>query len=444
LASLPGPYAIERHWGIFNPVLDPTNEALYRLLDDFLGEVAALFPDAYVHIGGDENNGVQWNANPRIQAFIREHGLKDDAGLHAWFNRRVFKILARHGRQPVGWDEVLHPDLPKDAVIHSWRGHESLEAAARLGYHGILSNGYYIDLMHPASEHYRNDPLPATTALSVEAQPRILGGEATMWSEWVTPENIDSRIWPRTAAIAERLWSPREVQDVDDMYRRLAIVNSRLDEAGLTQEKGHEAMVRRLAGAQASSDDVQTLRTLVDLVEPVKDYRRGGLQPGVVQGTPLTNLADCARPDSVPARRFAEAVDRFLFRPGSFDRALAAGISQQLGRWDSAGRALAAKPAANDLAAVAQALADLAGAGQDAVQALMSGQAPDNNWVRQCSDRLYRASEPGPAAVEFPIVPSLKLLVAAAAEQDKRIALAPEAWRQYLRSIAFPPEAPSS
>jgi hexosaminidase len=80
LSSLPGPFRIERHWGVFDPVLDPTNEAVYALLEDFLGEMAALFPDPFIHIGGDENNHKEWNANPRIQAFIRDHHLGDDAG----------------------------------------------------------------------------------------------------------------------------------------------------------------------------------------------------------------------------------------------------------------------------------------------------------------------------------------------------------------------------
>ena len=449
LASLPGPYTIERHWGVFNPVLDPTNEALYRLLDDFLGEMAELFPDACVHIGGDENNGVQWNANPRIQAFIREHGLKDNEGLHAYFNRRVSAILARHGKKLIGWDEILHPDLPKDAVVHSWRGHASLDAAARQGYTGILSNGYYINLLYPASDHYLNDPLPATTTLSVEEQRRILGGEATMWSEYATPENIDAVIWPRTAAIAERLWSPREVRDVDDMYRRLAVVGVRLEEAGLLHEKNYELMLRRLAGEQATSADVQTLRTLVDLVEPVKGYRRGELQPGVVQSTPLTNLGDCARADSAPAREFAELVNRFLFQPGALDPGLAARIIQQLKIWNSAGRYVADNlagkaPALKDTACVAQALADISVVGQEAVQALLSGHAPDDDWVRTCSGRLHKANELGSVAVEFPIVPSLRLLVAAAAEQDKRNTLPPEAWQQYLRAIALPPGPPTS
>src|SRR5664280_2683061 len=245
LASGPGPYAIERHWGVFDPVLDPTNEALYQLLDDFLGEMAGLFPDACIHIGGDENNGKQWNSNPRLQAFIREHGLNDNAGLQAYFNRRVAAILLRHGKTLMGWDEILHPGLPKDAIIQSWRGPGAIAAAAQQGYRGILSSGYYLDLMHPADEYYLNDPLPATTTLTAGEQQKIAGGEATMWSEWVTPEAIDSRIWPRAAAIAERLWSPREVRDVGDMYRRLALISVRLDETGLLQERNREPMLRR-------------------------------------------------------------------------------------------------------------------------------------------------------------------------------------------------------
>ncbi len=114
LASLPGPYQIERHWGVFNPVLDPTQEATYGLLGDFLGEMAALFPDQFIHIGGDENNGVQWNANPRIQAFVREHGLRDNEGLHAHISTggSPGSLARKGGKRLVGWDEILHPGLP--------------------------------------------------------------------------------------------------------------------------------------------------------------------------------------------------------------------------------------------------------------------------------------------------------------------------------------------
>jgi len=116
VASAPGPYEIERGRGIFDPVLDPTNPEVYRILEQFLGEMAALFPDAYIHIGGDENNGVHWSAHPGIQAFICEHKLQNNAGLHAYFNGRIHTSLARHGKQLVGWDEILHPGLPAGSV----------------------------------------------------------------------------------------------------------------------------------------------------------------------------------------------------------------------------------------------------------------------------------------------------------------------------------------
>ena len=108
------------------------------------------------------------------------------------------------------------------------RHRDSIVARARFsgpgrqaGLSGILSSGYYVDLMWSAARHYATDPLGgAAASLSPEEQKRVLGGEACMWAEFVSPENIDSRIWPRTAAIAERLWSPQDVRDVNSMYQR--------------------------------------------------------------------------------------------------------------------------------------------------------------------------------------------------------------------------------
>ena len=113
----------------------------------------------------------------------------------------------------------------------------------------MLSNGYYIDLNQSAAFHYSNDPLGGDGAsLTPEEKARVLGGEATMWSEFVTPEIIDSRIWPRTAAIAERLWSPQDVRDVDSMYARLAVVSRHLEFYGLNARvvpPGHAAAHER-------------------------------------------------------------------------------------------------------------------------------------------------------------------------------------------------------
>jgi len=159
LASGPGSHEIGRHWGVYDPVMNPARESTYQFLDAFIGEMAALFPDEYFHIGGDEVNPKQWTHNPRIQAFARRHGLKNANELQAYFNKRIQAIVAKHGKRMEGWDEILNPDLPKSIVIQSWRGPKSLAEAARLGYTGLLSSNYYLDLMKPASFHYAVDPL---------------------------------------------------------------------------------------------------------------------------------------------------------------------------------------------------------------------------------------------------------------------------------------------
>src|SRR4029079_8426790 len=207
LASGPGPYQVERTADSQDPVINPTLEGTYKFLDKFIGEMAHLFPDSYFHIGGDEVNGKQWDANPQIQDFKRSHGLKSNDELQAYFTKRVEKIVSQLHKKMVGWDEILTPGMPNNIVIQSWRGQDSLAAAAKQGYRGLLSSGYYIDLMWSAARHYAVDPMSGATAdLTPEEKQHILGGEATMWSEYVGPETIDSRIWPRTAAIAEKLW----------------------------------------------------------------------------------------------------------------------------------------------------------------------------------------------------------------------------------------------
>src|SRR3981189_2952813 len=247
LASGPGPYTVEP--GGPDAVMDPTREETYKFIDKFIDEMAKLFPDDYFHIGGDEVNGHQWDANPKIQAFIHAHGMKNNQDLQAYFNQRLQKILSKHHKIMMGWDEVLHPDLPKTVVVQSWRGQQSLATAAQQGYSGLLSFGYYLDLMWPASRHYAVDPMSgAAASLNPEEKRRILGGEACMWSEWVTPENIDSRIWPRNAAIAERLWSPPEVQDPGSMYARLDELSWRLEWLGLTHRSNLISALHRMAG----------------------------------------------------------------------------------------------------------------------------------------------------------------------------------------------------
>ena len=157
---------------------------------------------------------------------MKEHNFKTTEELQTYFSQRVLELAKKHGKHMVGWDEILNPQLPTDAIIHSWRGAKSLYDAAQRGYQGILSQPYYLDRMKSAEEHYLADPLPANTTLTPEQSKLVLGGEACMWGEHVNQLSIDSRIWPRTAAVAERFWSPATVTDVDDMYRRLWVESS--------------------------------------------------------------------------------------------------------------------------------------------------------------------------------------------------------------------------
>lgn len=448
LASLPGTYPTERRWGIFDPVLNPTDDRTYALLDEVFGEFAAVFPDPRFHIGGDENNGVQWKANPAIQAFIREKNLHDNAGLHAFFNRRLSAILAKYGKRMIGWDEIFHPDLPSNTVIQSWRGPDALAETAKAGFCGLLSNGYYIDLIEPAAMHYRNDPLPANTSLSAEQQQRILGGEATMWSEWVTPENIDSRIWPRTAAIAERLWSPRTVVDIPDMYRRLADIGRRLEEAGSLHEKNYLAMLSRLGGDHLDAAQRSALRTFVELVEPVKEYRREELQPDYDERTPLTGLADCARPDSSDARRFVAQVEALVFAAKSDVIDPATELDRQLEQWSAAARCVAEElparsPRLRDAALVARQLLMAVAVGRESLEAWRKGQGQAVDWRTARLEKLTLAAKDGPAAVEIPVIPALRQLVCAASVQPQRAALSGEAWQQLVSTLAQP-EKPQS
>ncbi|HVF44051.1 MAG TPA: family 20 glycosylhydrolase, partial [Pyrinomonadaceae bacterium] len=437
LGSAPGPYTIERGAGIFDPTLDPTREEVYKFLDAFLGEMAALFPDAYMHIGGDENNGKQWDANPRIQAFMKERGLKDNHALQSYFNQRLLKILQKHGKRMMGWDEIFQPDLPKDVVIHSWRGQQALAEAARRGYEGILSNGYYIDLAFPASDHYLNDPVPEGSTLTPAEAARVLGGEATMWAEWVNQDTIDSRIWPRTAAIAERLWSPREVRDVDDMYRRLAIISVQLEELGLTHEKNQAMMLRRMAGGAYPP----ALETLASFVEPVKEYRRYQQRPQTML-SPLTGLIDAARPDSSAARGFTRRVNLLLSDAPRFALHFST-LRDTLTAWRDAGPVLETlidrSPALAEARPLARDLSAAGAIGLEALSYIQQGVAPTAEWRDARLAALAELEKPK-AALEFPFLPALRELVHAAYEQPRLKTEAPADWRQRVRELASPPK----
>ena len=304
LASGPGPYKIANQWGVLDAAMDPTRESTFEFLDKFLAEATAVFPDAYFHVGGDECNGKEWNANQKIQAWMRAHNTKDNAALQSYFSGRLQKLVTAHHKIMMGWDEVLQPDTPKEVVIQSWRGPKGLAAAARQGNRVMLSNGYYIDLNQTAAYHYLTDPLGGEGAsLRLEEKARVLGGEATMWSEYVNGENVDSRIWPRTAAVAERLWSPQEVRDVDSMYARLGVISGHLQFYGLNHQSFTRVMLQRMSG----ESDPRSLAVLASISQPPEEYQREEFQKNDTS-SPLNHMVDAVQPESDTAREFSELV----------------------------------------------------------------------------------------------------------------------------------------
>jgi hexosaminidase len=414
LASAPGPYTLETG----DPIMDPTRESTYKFLEKFIAEMSKLFPDQYFHIGGDEVDGKQWDANPKIQEFMHAHSLKNNQDLQAYFNHRIEKILAKNHKIMVGWDEILRPDLPKTIVVQSWRGQASLAQAAKLGYSGILSSGYYLDLMWPASRHYAVDPMAdAAATLSPEEQKRILGGESCQWAEWVTPENVDSHIWPRNAVIAERLWSPQNVTDAASMYTRLNAVSLDLQWLGLTHLSARRRMIERMAG----TTDISSLRVLADVVEPVKDYNRWDESKGPIDfHSPLNRMIDAVYPESDTARAFAALVQSFV-QSGGKDQNAEAQIRSWLTIWrDNDAKlhpVLAQSFLLQEDEPISQNLSAVAAAGLQALDYIDKAQAAPSDWLTQQQATINQTKKP---------VAGLLLMVAAPVEQLVTAVAAPK------------------
>ena len=314
IASAPPPAHLVRGMSDdVRPPIDPTLEETYQVLDSVLGEMASLFPDPYFHIGGDEVDGKYWNGNDKIQEWMRTHAIKDNHELQTYFSKRVQGILAKHGKHMEGWDEILNPDLPKDTLVQSWRGPETLANAARMGFPTILSAGWYLDLMYPASRHYAVEPLSGeSTSLSDAQKALILGGEAAQWTEYATPENIDNRLWPRLGAIAERLWSPTSVTGIPSMYKRLDALSISLERLKLLHNVNNRKMLDHIAGKSPK----QLFETLSAVVEPVKDYEREKTQAYSAQ-TPLNRLVDAVSPESNVGREFNILAQQAIQDPDS-------------------------------------------------------------------------------------------------------------------------------
>lgn len=240
-----GPFQVRTRWGIEEDILCVGNDASLALVETILSEVTALFPGKFIHIGGDEAPRTRWKECPRCQARMRSEGLREEAELQAWFNRRVARFLASKGRRLIGWDEILEGGLPPDATVMSWRGMQGGTAAAKLGHDVVMSPTSHCYLDYGQSTKpgepeciggvislktvYEFTPVPP--ALSHDQRRHILGVQGNLWTEYLrAPREVEYFAFPRACALAEVAWSAPEGRSYDDFLQRLKHHLARLDQ----------------------------------------------------------------------------------------------------------------------------------------------------------------------------------------------------------------------
>jgi hexosaminidase len=431
LASVDSAYAPYTLWRTTNVAIDPTRRSTYAFVDSLLTEMTALFPDPYFHTGGDENDGRQWRRTPRIVAFMRAHkqvkadGVTPDKHLlQLYFSQKVDSLVRRHGKIMIGWDEILGPGLPRDVVVQSWRGAKSMVQTVQQGHPALLSAGYYLDLNYSAATYYAADP---HTGVPDSLRARVLGGEAAMWGEYADSVVYDSRVWPRGAAVAERLWSPAALtQDVPDMYRRLAVVSDELEALGLRHRRAPAALLRQMALPYPAA--LPALQTLAAVVEPVKEYKRNFQGFKYTTETPFNRLVDAAPAESDVARRFGATVDSLLtgqpvlttlvptvapmtLTPAA--RGQLAHLQKQVQQWQQVSQTLTplfvVAPNLGEYAPLATQLATVATLLQQRLVQLESGQPVLPAWQTEAKLQLDAAQKPAGQA-ELAIIKAAKRL----------------------------------
>jgi hexosaminidase len=239
-----GPFAVRTLWGIEADILCAGNDRAVAFLEEVLGEVAALFPSRFIHIGGDEAPRDRWNTCPKCQARIKAAGLKSEAQLQSWLNLRLEHFLASKGRRLIGWDEILEGGLGPDTAVMSWRGTAGGMAAAQSGHDVVMSptTHCYFDYAQargpgepeciggfiPLQTVYEFEPMPAS--LDESKRPQLLGVQGNLWTEFMrTPQDVEYFAFPRAVALSEVAWSPATGKDIVDFLQRLNPHLRRLD-----------------------------------------------------------------------------------------------------------------------------------------------------------------------------------------------------------------------
>ena len=282
------PVTIPVTWGVFDDIFCAGNERTFEFLFNVLDEVVALFPSRYIHVGGDEVPKARWQQCAMCQAVMRRENLRDAEQLQSWFMNRIARHLESRGRRAIGWDEILDGGVPPGVAVQVWRDTAAIGRALRSGALVVASPDGVTYLNQSARETplqrvYAFDPAAGRPA---DETARILGGEATLWSEYIDAGNIDLMAWPRLLAFAEALWSGPS--SYSEFRGRLDAQYARLRAAGVKVGPEDRDVMRVSVGYDSTN-----LALRVDAQPGIPDavlrYAIGGGEPTVlsraVEGT---------------------------------------------------------------------------------------------------------------------------------------------------------------
>lgn len=219
-------------------------ESTFEFLKDIMLEVMELFPGRYIHVGGDEATKTNWESCEHCHQRMKDEGLKDEEELQSYFIQRMERFLSKHKRTLVGWDEILEGGLAEGATVMSWRGMAGGLKASAMGHDVVMSPGEfaYLDQYQgqpdheplaiggyvPLSKVYSFDPRAGIT--DPKQARHVLGGQGNLWSEYVTTtSHSEYMIFPRLAALAEVLWTPKKEQEWSSFSGRIPAFFQRLD-----------------------------------------------------------------------------------------------------------------------------------------------------------------------------------------------------------------------
>jgi hexosaminidase len=282
LACTPG-----AHENVYCP-----RDSSFAFLQQVLGEVIALFPGPYVHIGGDEVSKEGWRRSAEAQAIMKRHSLKNEDELQSYFVRRMVRFLASRGKRTIGWDEILDGGLAPGAIVMSWRGESGGIEAVKEGHLAIMAPSEYcyfdygqgdprrepanIGGFIPLDKVYRYEPIPRQ--LASPGRKFILGIQANVWTEYIaTPEYLEYMLFPRLLAFAEVAWSPEAGRRYENFRSRLPFQLAHLDARHVSYRIPEPAGLHDL---YTTSDDQAIIELRADVPGSLIRYTLDGSEPG--------------------------------------------------------------------------------------------------------------------------------------------------------------------